>query len=116
MLKDTVTTENVNTLVQGATSVQIVILVFLGIIACGVIFFLFKCVIDLKVVTFPQDIKEIKDSLNENKLKMAQMESKLWSHDDMAREIASAINQHAATCPGRGKCGSMETTRSFNRT
>ena len=39
MLKDTVTPENVNTLVQGATSVQIVILVFLGIIACGVIFF-----------------------------------------------------------------------------
>jgi len=95
--------EHIQMLVQGATPIQIIIMIFLGIIALGIIVWIVKWIIDLRVGTLPQDIKEIKNSLNETNMRMTQMESKLWSHDDIAREISSVINQHMATCPARNR-------------
>ena len=95
------TPEQLELLIQGSTPTQLLIMAFLGIICIGIIIGLVKWVVDIKTGTLPQDIKEIKSALNENVVKMAQMESKLWSHEDIARDIASAIDQHALNCPFR---------------
>ena len=76
---------------------------FLGVICLALIIGIVKWVVDIKTGTLPADIKEIKNVLNESAIKMAQMESKLWSHEDIARDIASAIDQHSLSCPFRKK-------------
>ena len=96
-----VTPEQVGTVVQGASPVQIIILIFLGVIALGVIIAVVKWVVDLKTGTLPQEIKEIKKSLDEMRLMFTQVESKLWTRDDMEREIKSAIDRHMVNCPYR---------------
>lgn len=96
-----VTPENVEAIVSGATPVQIIILSMLGIVMLGVIIAIVKWIVDTKVGTLPQDIKEIKQVLSDNSVKMAQIEAKMWTRDDMCREISSEINHHIATCPYR---------------
>lgn len=95
------TPENIELLMQGATPIQLLTMIFLGVICLALIIGIVKWVVDIKTGTLPQDIKEIKNVLNESAIKMAQMESKLWSHEDIARDIASAIDQHSLNCPFR---------------
>ena len=95
------TPENIELLMRGATPIQLLIMIFLGIICLALIIGIVKWVVDIKTGTLPDDIKEIKNVLNESAIKMAQMESKLWSHEDIARDIASAIDQHTLKCPFR---------------
>ena len=58
-----ITPEHLVTVTQGATPVQIVTLVVLGVIALGVVIGIVKWAIDLKLGTLPQDLKEIQKSL-----------------------------------------------------
>ena len=95
------TPENIELLMQGATPIQLLTMIFLGVICLALIIGIVKWVVDIKTGTLPADIKEIKNVLNESAIKMAQMESKLWSHEDIARDIASAIDQHTLNCPFR---------------
>ena len=94
-----ITPENLVTVTQGATPVQIVTLVLLGIIAFGAVVGIVKWVIDLKLGTLPQDLKEIRNSLDKLQKDMIQLDSKLWSTDDIQREIKAAIAEHIEHCP-----------------
>ena len=100
---ETIKPEHVQMLVQGATPTQIIIMVFLGIIAMGIIIAVVKWVVDTKIASLPTDIKEIKNSLQDTKVQITEVKGKLWSHDDVAREIASAVKDHALACPARNK-------------
>lgn len=93
--------EQLQLLVQGANPTQIITMVFIGIIALGVIIGVVKWVVDTKVASLPSDINEIKNSLQDTKVQITEVKGKLWSHDDVAREIASAIKDHALDCPAR---------------
>ena len=94
-----VTPENLVTVTQGATPVQIVTLVFLGVIALGIIFAMVKWVIDLKMGTLPQDLKDIQKSLDALKDNMRRLEGKLWDKEDIQREFRAAIADHIEKCP-----------------
>jgi len=94
-----ITPEHLVTVTQGATPVQIITLVVLGIIAFGFIFAFGKWVIDLKLGTLPQDLKEIQKSLDTLKTDMARLEGKLWDKEDIQREMKAAIVDHIEHCP-----------------
>ncbi len=98
---ETIKPSDVQLLVQGATPIQIITMIFVGIIALGIIISVVKWVVDTKVQSLPGDIKEIKNSLQNTQMQLTEVKGKLWSHDDVAREIASAIKDHALDCPAR---------------
>lgn len=94
-----VTPEHLVTVTQGATPVQIVTLIVLGIIALGVIIGVVRWVIDLKLGTLPADLKEIRQSLGTLKADMVRLESKLWSTDDIEQAMKATIAEHIENCP-----------------
>lgn len=97
-----VTPEHLVTVTQGATPVQIVTLILLGIIALGVIIGIVKWIVDLKLGTLPHDINTIRNSLVGLDKKLVEIDGKLWSDDDIRREIKSAIADHMEKCPFHG--------------
>ena len=94
-----VTPEHLVAITQGATPVQIITLVVLGIIALGVVVGIVKWVIDLKLGSLPQDLKEIQKSLDTLKNDMIRLDSKLWSEADIQQAMNAAIKQHIEHCP-----------------
>lgn len=94
-----ITPENLVTVTQGATPVQIVTLVLLGIIALGTVVGIVKWIIDLKLGPIPQDLKEIQKSLEGLKSDMIKLDSKLWSTEDIAQAMDAAIKEHIEHCP-----------------
>lgn len=94
-----ITPENLVQVTEGATPIQIVMLVLLGIIAFGAIIGIVKWVIDLKLGTLPQDLKEIRQSLGTLKSDMVRLDSKLWSIDDIDRAMKAKIAEHVEKCP-----------------
>ena len=98
-MKDVVTPENIVTITQGATPVQIVILVLLGIIVLGVVVGIVKWVIDLKVGTLPADIAAIRNDLGELRVKLTQIQGELWSKEEVDARVSAAIKEHIEQCP-----------------
>lgn len=94
-----ITPEHLVTVTQGATPLQIIILVLLGVIALGVIIGVVKWVIDIKLGTLPQDINTIREALETLKTDIARLEGKLWDKEDIQREMKSAIADHIEKCP-----------------
>lgn len=94
-----ITPEHLVTVTQGATPIQIVTLVVLGVIALGVVVGIVKWVIDLKLGTLPQDLKEIQKSLDTLKNDMIRLDSKLWSEADIQQAMNAAIKEHIEHCP-----------------
>lgn len=94
-----ITPEQLVTVTQGATPVQIVTLVVLGIIAFGMIVGIVKWVIDIKLGALPGELSSIRESLATLKTDLAKIEGKLWSKDDIQREIKAAIADHIEKCP-----------------
>ena len=94
-----VTPEHLVSVTQGATPIQIVTLVVLGIIALGVVIGIVKWVIDLKVGALPADLNEIRKSLDVLKTEIARLEGKLWDKEDIQREMKAAIADHIEKCP-----------------
>lgn len=100
-MSEAISPERVQVLMQGANSIQIITMIFIGIIAIGVIIAVVKWVVDTKTADLPKDIREIKGKLDETTLRVTEIKGKLWSHDEIAREIQSAVNDHALNCPAR---------------
>ena len=109
-----ITPEHVGDMTAGITPVQIVILIFLGILILIGIINLVKWMIDIKIGTIPNDIKNINDDIKQlndtvseklNNLDKSVIEitSKLWSKGDIEKEIESAINKHILECPLRNQ-------------
>ena len=94
-----VTPEHLVTVTQGATPLQIVILILLGALAIIGVVWLCKWLVDLKMGTLPTDISKINDSLTTLKSDFSKMNGKLWSKDDVYTRIASAIKDHIEQCP-----------------
>lgn len=94
-----VTPEHLVTITQGATPVQIITMVLLGILALGTIIAIVRWVIDLKLGTLPQDLKEIRTSLDTLKNDVTKLDSKLWSDADIQRAMNAALKDHIEHCP-----------------
>ena len=94
-----VTPEHLVTVTQGATPVQIVTLVVLGVIALGVVVGIVKWVIDLKVGTLPADISAIREDLTALKLQLSDIRGELWSKDEVDARVSAAIKAHIEQCP-----------------
>jgi len=104
--------EHVEAVTNGITPYQVVILIFLGILILLGLVNLMKWMIDLKLGTIPKDIQQLKDdikNLNSNltqnlqnlEKSVIEIRSKLWTKEDIANEITSAINKHILECPLR---------------
>lgn len=91
--------EHLVTVTQGATPLQIAILVMLGIIALGVVIGVVKWVIDLKLGTLPSDLTAIRSELKEIGVKIAELHGELWTEDDVNNRIKSALKEHIENCP-----------------
>jgi len=102
-----ITPEHVESMTAGITPVQIVILIFLGILILIGIINLVKWMIDIKIGSIPDDIKNLNDSVSEklNNLEKSVIgvQSKLWTKEDISKEITSEINKHILECPLRNK-------------
>lgn len=96
---DTATTAE--TLATGASPVQIIILVILGCLLMWAIFRFVQWMIDVKVGELPTDMKETRSEVSNITKKLTQIEGKLWSSEEIEREMNSCIYKHAETCPAR---------------
>ena len=94
-----ITPEHLITVTQGATPVQIVTLIVLGVIALGIVIGIVKWVIDLKLGTLPGELSNIRTSLDTLKYDIARLEGKLWDKEDIQRALRSAIADHIEKCP-----------------
>ena len=102
-----ISTEHVEKMVDGMTPFQIILLILLG----GIIFIGFlnvvKWMIDIKLGTIPEDIKNLNNAISADlkRLEKAiiEIQAKLWTKEDIATEIKNAINQHILDCPIRNK-------------
>lgn len=94
--------ETVSAMTSGATPVQMVILFCLGGIFLWCVFCFVRWLIKIKTAhleNLPQDIKEIKEKLNENGLSLCAMNSKLWSEEKIKSEFDGALEHHQNQCP-----------------
>lgn len=91
--------EHLISVTQGATPVQIITMVLLGIIAFGAVIAVVRWVIDLKLGMLPQDLKEIRASLDTLKTDMTRLDSKLWSEADIQQAVSAALREHIEKCP-----------------
>lgn len=102
-----VTPEHVEQLAAGITPYQIVILIFLGIIIFIGFINIVKWMMEKEMGTIPEDIKNLNTSisskLSELEKAIIEIRAKLWTKEDIAEEIQSAINQHVLDCPLRNK-------------
>ena len=94
-----ITPEQLAAIGQGATPLQIITLVLLGVIALGVVIGIVKWIIDIKLGTLPTEIGGIRKSLESIKTDIARMEGKLWDKEDLQREMKAAIADHIEKCP-----------------
>lgn len=94
-----VTPEHLVTVTQGATPVQIVILILLGVIALGVIISVVRWVVDLKLGTLPADIAAIRKELTDLGRQITKIQSELWSKDDVDVRVSDKIKEHIEHCP-----------------
>ena len=93
------TPEQITEIVAGATPVQIITLVFIGIIAMGFIFSTVRWVLDIKIGSLPKDIQDIRNQLEELKVNITKIEGKLWDRETIQMEITNAIREHERECP-----------------
>ena len=91
--------EHLVTVTQGATPLQIAILVLLGIIALGFIFMVVRWVIDLKMGTLPADIATISKELKVLALQISDLRGDMWTRDQMNDHIDAKIREHMEKCP-----------------
>lgn len=98
-MKDVVTPEHLVQVTQGTTPVQIVILILLGIIVLGVVIWIVKWVIDIKVGTLPGDIAAIRKDMSDLKLQLTKLQGELWSKEEVDARVSEAIRYHIEKCP-----------------
>ena len=102
-----VTPEHVEQLAAGITPYQIILLIFLGIIIFIGFINIVKWMMEKEMGTIPEDIKNLNISLSakltELEKAIIETRAKLWTKEDIAKEIQSAINQHVLDCPLRNK-------------
>lgn len=99
--------EHVEQLAAGITPYQIILLIFLGIIIFIGFINIVKWMMEKEMGTIPEDIKNLNTSisskLTELEKAIIETRAKLWTKEDIAKEIQSAINQHVIDCPLRNK-------------
>lgn len=102
-----VTPEHVEQLAAGITPYQIILLIFLGVIIFIGFINIVKWMMEKEMGTIPEDIKNLSTSisskLSELEKAIIETRAKLWTKEDIAEEIQSAINQHVLDCPLRNK-------------
>lgn len=96
---NSVTPEHLVTVTQGATPLQIAILILLGVIAFGFIFMVVRWVIDLKLGTLPADIAAISKELKDLDLQISDLRGAMWSRDQVDDHIDAKIREHMEKCP-----------------
>ena len=92
-----VSPEQMAGLLQGATPVQIVIMIMLGVLACAGIILIVLNLIKLHVVPIKKELEEAKDDrkiLREIQTQVTLISKSLWTKDDIQEKIHSAINEH----------------------
>lgn len=92
-----VSPEQMAGLLQGATPVQIVIMIMLGVLACAGIILIVLNLIKLHVVPIKKELEEAKDDrkiLREIQTQVSIISKSLWSKEDIAERIESALNKH----------------------
>lgn len=104
------TPEQAATLASGATPVQILTMIFLGIIVLWILICIVRWVIKMKIGTLPEDIKELNKKMTNNSEILIEMKGKLWSEDKVKSEFEKAIEHHKMECPAwRSHCSKLGT-------
>ena len=82
-----VTPENIVKVAQGATPLQIIILVILGALFFWAIVWSVNWLVNIKMGELPKDIKETKESLEQLNNRLISMEGRMWSKDDLHNAV-----------------------------
>jgi hypothetical protein len=96
-----VTPEGIVKVTQGATPVQIVILVMLGCLVFWAIMWGVNWLVNVKIGELPKDIRESKESLEQLNARLISMEGRMWSKDDLRNAVNLCIYEHTKECPAR---------------
>lgn len=107
-----VTPEHVETVIQGATPSQIIILIMLGLLLAGAIYIIVDKMINSRLKPFekiPEQLEDIKNGLSQNRETMAALKNSLWTESRMKNLINNQINEFAKTCDGcTSKCANFK--------
>lgn len=98
-----VTVENVAQTSQNPTALMYVVLIFLGIIAMGVIISVVRWIVDIKTGTLPNDIKELKGQVGAMAILQAEINTKLLGRQERVEEIDDRIEIHVGKYHGGQK-------------
>ena len=96
-----VTPDNIVKLTQGASPVQIVLLILFGCLFFWCIIWSVNWLINLKMGELPKDIKETKENLEQLNSRLISMEGRMWSKDDLRNAVNLCIYEHTKECPAR---------------
>ena len=103
-----VSPEQLANLVQGATPVQIVILILLGAAVLAALILIVINLIKLYTTPMQKELDEAKghrEILKQIQIDLAKISKSLWSKDEITEKIQSGINVHALNCPFRNTKG-----------
>lgn len=107
-----VTPEHVETVIQGATPAQIIILIMLGLLLAGAIYIIVDKMINSRLKPFekmPEQLEDIKNGLSQNRETMAALKNSLWTESRMKNLINNQINEFVKTCDGcTSKCANFK--------
>lgn len=110
-----VTPEHVETVIQGATPAQIIILIMLGLLLAGAIYIIVDKMINSRLKPFekmPEQLEDIKHELSENREALGVLQASLWSESRMKNLINNEINEFAKTCDRcTTKCANFKLRR-----
>ena len=106
-----VTPEQAAAVATGATPVQILTMVFLGIIVLWILICIVRWVIKLKIGTLPDDIKQLNEKMSKNSEILIEMKGKMWSEGKIKSEFDSVLEHHKNECPAwRYHCAMIENS------
>lgn len=101
-----ITPEHIQTLFQGISPFQVILLGCLGALTFCSVMLAVRWIVDMKtnaldktLQTLIDDNKEIKAFIQSTNTEMALVKMKLWTPEDLAREVGHAIRNHEASCP-----------------
>ncbi len=102
-----ITPEHAASLMQGATPLQIVLLILLGALILLGIYYGVERIISMRVKpleNIPGKLEQIAEGITDIKIKQAEMSGKLWTDEQLDEKIESKINKHQLDCCKRKEC------------
>lgn len=94
-----VTPDHLVTITEGATTIQIITMIFVGVIAICFVIVVVKWVVGVQLGSIPTELTAIRTELIGLAKQLSKLQGDMWTRDQMDDHIDSAIREHIETCP-----------------